>query len=444
MSTHRTPLAAPTEARLQEMSSAEILVGIPRSNNADRVERVVQAVGVGLAKHVPSRRAILVNSDGGSSAGTPAIVARTPIDFQHFFIADQHSILHRIVMPYHGTPGKGSAFRTIFEIARRLTVRACAVVDADLRSMSPEWIELLLRPIMEEGSDDDAPYYLRHTYDGTITKSLTYPLMRALYGQRIRQPIGGEFGFSSALATHDLNHQVWETEVARFGIPIWMTTEAMAGGARVCQSFLGATIHNPKDPAADLPAILTQVMEALVALLEQHEGLWSRQEGSQPVSLFGFPNEVGVEPVHVNVEQMVSHDRQGLTDLEPIWRQILADDRFTQLCDLQGTSLAECHISDELRVQIVYDAAIAHRTRIIRRDHLLKALIPLYVGRTASFIHATQGLTSAEADRKIEALCHTFEHMKPSLVERWQPPVLRPVAPTLLHHTSTDTGGDYE
>ena len=151
MSTNLTPLTPQTEARIQEIGSAEVLVGIPSYNNADTVAHVVRAVSVGLAKHFPGRRAVLVNSDGGSSDQTPAIVARTAIDFEHLFIADQQSILHRIVTPYHGIPGKGSAFRTIFEIARRLNARACAVVDADLRSISPEWIELLLRPILEEG-----------------------------------------------------------------------------------------------------------------------------------------------------------------------------------------------------------------------------------------------------------------------------------------------------
>jgi hypothetical protein len=443
MSNGLTPLTAPTESRIQDIGSAEILVGIPSYNNADTVGHVVRAVSVGLAKHFPGRRAVLVNSDGGSSDETPAIVARTAIDSQYLFIGDQQSILHRIVTPYHGIPGKGSAFRTIFEIARRLKIRACAVVDADLRSISPEWIELLLRPIMEEGYDYVAPYYLRHKYDGTITNSLAYPLTRALYGQRVRQPIGGEFGFSDTLAAHYLDQHVWESEVARFGIDIWMTTEAIASGARVCQSFLGAKIHNPKDPAADLSAMLTQVMGALFALMEQHEGLWFGQEGSQPVPLFGFSYEVGVEPVHVNVERMVSHYRQGLMDLEPIWRQILTDHTFTQLRNLQGTSGAGCHIPDELWVRVVYDAATAYHRRIMPRDHLLKALTPLYLGRTASFVNATQGLTSREAEQKIESLCHAFERMKPYLVERWQPLSLQPTAPAPLCHTTTDAGGHH-
>jgi len=444
MSANLTSLTAPTEVQLREIGSAEILVGIPSYNNAATVGHVVRAVSVGLAKYFPDRRAVLVNSDGGSSDGTPAIVARTAIDFQYLFIGDQQSILHRIVTPYHGIPGKGSAFRTIFEIARRLKARACAVVDADLRSISPEWIELLLRPIMAEGYDYVAPYYLRHKYDGTITNSLAYPLTRALYGQRIRQPIGGEFGFSGALADHYLDQHVWETEVARFGIDIWMTTEAIASGARVCQCFLGAKIHNPKDPAADLSAMLMQVMGALFALMEQHEGLWSGQTGSQPVPLFGLPYEVGVEPVHVNVERMVSHYRQGLTDLEPIWRQILADDTFAQLRELQGTSGTDCRIPDELWVQVVYDAATAYRKRILPRDHLLKALTPLYLGRTASFVYATQGLTSTESEKKIEALCLIFERMKPYLVEHWPPPALQPAAAALWHHTPPEAGGDHE
>src|SRR2546427_8272984 len=66
MSTSLTPLTAPTEAQLQDIGSAEILVGIPSYNNADTVGHVVRAVSVGLAKHFPGRRAVLVNSDGGS------------------------------------------------------------------------------------------------------------------------------------------------------------------------------------------------------------------------------------------------------------------------------------------------------------------------------------------------------------------------------------------
>jgi glycosyltransferase involved in cell wall biosynthesis len=65
-------------------------------------------------------------------------------------------------MPYNGIPGKGSAFRAILQKAAEMKAEACCVVDADLRSITPEWIELLLTPVIKKGFDFVAPLYSRH------------------------------------------------------------------------------------------------------------------------------------------------------------------------------------------------------------------------------------------------------------------------------------------
>jgi glucosylglycerate synthase len=412
-------LTPETESHVQDIGDVEILVGIPSYNNADTIGHVVRAVSAGLAKYFPGRRAVLVNSDGGSSDGTPDVVSKAIVDFGALLISDHQSLLQKIITPYHGIPGKGSAFRTIFEIARRLNAKACAVVDSDLRSITPEWIELLLRPILEENYDYVAPYYLRHKYDGTITNSIVYPLTRTLYGQRIRQPIGGDFGFSGRLTDHYLDQHVWESDVARFGIDIWMTTEAVASGARVCQSFLGAKIHNPKDPASDLAAMLMQVLGAVFALMEEHYKVWAAVHESTPVKLFGFQYEVGVEPINVNVERMIASFQQGLADLGPIWEQALGRETVAELKPLQAVSSADFRIPDDLWVRVVYEAALAYRARLMPREHLLKALTPLYLGRTATFVLETQGLTTVEAEGRIEQLCLAYEARKSYLVDRW-------------------------
>lgn len=421
MTVDAIPLTAETEAKVREIGETEILVGIPSYNNAETIGYVVRAVSAGLAKYFSRRRVALVNSDGGSTDGTPDVVARMVVDFGAMLISDHQGPLQKIITPYHGIPGKGSAFRTIFEIARRLNAKACAVVDSDLRSITPEWIELLIRPVLEEGYDYVAPYYLRHKYDGTITNSIVYPLTRALYGHRIRQPIGGDFGFSGRLAVHYLDKHVWESDVARFGIDIWMTTEAVASGARVCQSFLGAKIHNPKDPAADLSAMLVQVVGAMFSLMEEHEGCWLTLEGSNPVKLYGFQYEVGVEPVNVNVDRMITNFRQGLTDLESVWRRMLASETMEGLLPLQDCPLQAFRINEDLWARVVYDAAASYHHRVMPREHLLKALTPLYLGRTATFVLETQGLTSAEAENRVEALAQAFEVRKGYLIDRWGP-----------------------
>src|SRR2546429_125599 len=130
-----------------------------------------------------------------------------------------------------------------------------------------------------------APLYARHKHDGTITNSVAYPLTRALYGLRVRQPIGGEFGFRADLARAYLEQPVWDTDVARFGIDIFMTTTAIARRARIAQAFLGAKVHDPKDPAADLGPMFTQVVGTLFRMATENESMWSRVEGSKAVPL---------------------------------------------------------------------------------------------------------------------------------------------------------------
>jgi hypothetical protein len=412
-------LPADTEAHLEQIRETDIVVGIPSYNNADTIGHVVHAVTTGLGKYFPGRRAVLVNSDGGSTDGTPDVVASATIDLGAMLVSETQSPLKKIVTPYLGIPGKGSAFRTVFEVARRLGAKACAVVDSDLRSITPEWMDLLLRPVLSGEYDYVAPYYLRHKYDGTITNSIVYPLTRTLYGAKIRQPIGGEFGFSGDLANRYLQKQVWQSEVAKFGIDIWMTTEAIASGARVCQSFLGAKIHNPKDPTQDLSGMLVEVVGALFALMEEHESIWSKPTGSIPVPIIGSQFAVELEPVKVNVESMVNTFHQGVVDLKEIWERIFSPPVMEALLNLQGLPAKVFRVSDELWAKVVFDAAVAFHHKIIVQEHLLKALTPLYLGRTASFVLETQGLTSQEAEERIELLCEAFAKEKSYLLERW-------------------------
>ncbi len=162
------------------------------------------------------------------------------------------------------------------------------------------------------------------------------------------------------------------------------------------------------------------MLGAVFALMEAHHAVWARLEGSNPVKLFGFRYEVGVEPVHVNVERMIEHFQLGLADLQPVWRQVLREETLAGLLPLKTVAPQQFRIPDELWVRVVYDAALAYHDRVMPREHLLKALTPLYLGRTATFVLETQALTTTEAERRIEQLCDAFEKQKPYLVERWK------------------------
>jgi glycosyltransferase involved in cell wall biosynthesis len=398
----------------------DILIGIPSFNNARTIGHVVRAVDAGLTKYFPGRRSILVNSDGGSTDGTTDAVREASVDLDSILLDHRVGGFRKLVTPYRGIPGKGSAFRRIFEIAREQRAKACAVVDSDLRSITPEWIELLVKPVLEEGYDYVSPYYMRHKYDGTITNTIVYPLTRALYGKRLRQPIGGDFGFSGRLASFYLDKDVWASDVARFGIDIWMTTTALANDFRICQAFLGAKIHDAKDPGADLSAMLHQVVGSVFDLMEEYHGTWRSIRGSEPVATFGFVYSVGLEPINVNLEKMIEKFRLGVKDLGPFYRTFLPGDILAALGDMADRPGRESFAyADEAWVRTVLSFALACHRKKASREHIIKSLTPLYLGKVASFVIETWDSGAEEVERRLEDLCLAFEKEKGRLIEIW-------------------------
>jgi glycosyltransferase involved in cell wall biosynthesis len=416
----------PAEAldAVNRLGDAEIVVGIPSYNNAGTIRHVVRAAEAGVSKYFTQSRAVIINSDGGSTDATRDNVVSTGLDNTRLlFLNTPLFPVHRLSFPYHGVPGKGSALRMIFRMAALLNAKACVVVDSDLRSITPEWIDLLLRPVLHAGFDFVAPYYHRHKYDGTITNSIVYPLTRALYGYRVRQPIGGDFGLSRRVLSRYLERRDWESDTARFGIDVWMTTIAMAEGFRMCQSFLGAKLHDPKDPAVHLSTMLQQVISSVFALMREYERIWKPRRGSEAVDLFGFQFGVGLDPVNVNTERMLNSFRSGCDQLAEIWALALHRDTLAEVLKLGGQVAAGARgirFEDRLWVRIIMDFAVSHRDLPLERGNLLRSLPPLYLARVASFVGETREMTSEQVEDRIERLCLCFEEMKPYLINRWE------------------------
>lgn len=397
----------------------DVLVGIPSFNNERTIGHVVRAVVAGLARHFPRAKAVLVNSDGGSTDRTREIVERTEMGSLAEILVDTLPSVAtaRIVTPYQGIPGKGSAFRTIFRIAAELEAKACCVVDSDLRSITPEWAELLLEPIVTHGYEFVAPLYGRHRYDGTITNTIVYPLTRALYGRRIRQPIGGDFGFSGDLAARFLEFEDWDGPVAMYGIDIFMTTTALAEGRRVAQSFLGAKIHDPKDPGSDLSPMMVQVVATLFSMMERYESAWRGVSGSEAVPVFGFPYTVGLEPVPVKLDRLLAQYRLAARELSPVWEAFLSKDSLAAIREAaKGPAVA---LGDETWVRIITEAAAGFRRRALPPTTLIRSLVPLYLGKVATFVAETEAGTAEEAEARLEELALAYERGKGVLEATW-------------------------
>ena len=59
-------------------------------------------------------------------------------------------------------------------------------------------------------------------------------------------------------------------------------------------------------------------------------------------------------------------------------------------------------------------------SRTVAREHLLRALTPLYLGWVASFVLEVQPAGAPEVEERLERLCLTYEAHKPYLIARWE------------------------
>jgi len=111
--------------------------------------------------------------------------------------------------------------------------------------------------------------------------------------------------------------------------------------------------------------------------------------------------------------------RLGVRDLAGIWEHILAPDTLGDILSLDVDEPTRFRFPDELWARAVYDFALGYRYGVVHREHLLRSLVPLYLGRTAAFVGATRGADAAATESALEAVGAAFERQKSYLVERW-------------------------
>ncbi|GBC84546.1 Glucosylglycerate synthase [bacterium HR11] len=408
-----TALRDSARRRLERLGRADIVVGIPSYNTAATVGHVLQTAVQGLQTYFPDCLGLVLVADGGSVDDTREAAEEVRVDSYN---------VETLVTIYRGLPGKGTAVRAILEAAEFLQARACVLLDADLRSVTPEWIRNLAEPVLERGYDFIAPYYRRYKYDGTITNTIVYNLTRALYGLQIRQPIGGDFALSQTAVRRYLEHDVWETDVARFGVDAWLTVTAIVHRFRIGQARLGTKVHDVKDPAEHLGPMFRQVVGTVFTLMQTHEAFWKSVRGSQPVEILGEEPPGRPEPFSISMEPLLEAFRLGVLYFGPLWQNVLDPPTYHALLDLAYRPAEEFRLPIETWVRCVYAFAVTYKNWPRHKGKLLDIMLPLYNARVASLINELADVPDAEAEAFFDAQAAVFEALKDELVRRWDDP----------------------
>ncbi|HOT45030.1 MAG TPA: glycosyltransferase [Spirochaetota bacterium] len=386
---------------MKQGKGVELIVGIPSYMEADTIGFVTQQADMGIQRYFRNLETVIINVDNNSEDDTRSAFMSTPTATPKEYISTPK-----------GVKGKGNNLMNLFRVAQShaATLKAVVVLDADLRSVTPEWIKHFAEPILR-GYDYALPRYSRHQFDGTITNHICYPLLYGLMGENVRQPIGGDFSFSPRLALYWLD-QKWLPTTRLYGIDIFMTLNAIIGKFKICEVGLGAKIH--KASAPKLGPMFTQVVTTFFdkVLSKKADWIGMPEDNPKPKPLFGIKKLDPPQELAIDIRDLKDKLRNEFLSREKLLKKYLSPYLYL---NIRHMIERDHYDMDTLMwTQSVYQILYTFDTGTPRmKKDIIEALKPLYFARSVTFDYETWKYRIDFAEELILHQAMAFASQKP-------------------------------
>ena len=321
-------------------------------------------------------------------------------------------------------PYSGQMFMHASRLASEHEARAAMLLRYDVPSLDRRALALLARAVLRDSVDLAMPFYTLGPYEGLLNNALLYPLTRTLFGSTIRYPLSSDLAFSPAFGQLLADAGGYRSSGPEDAI-VWPATQAILNGSAMAQAYVGARQFAQRE-GVDVTALLTRIVGALFSDIEAHAAEWQL---SRPVA---HVREIGSRaPANApaadqspaaDARPMIESFRLAGTNLQEVWSQVMTPRTLLAVNRLAQSKGTEHFMPDALWVRIVYDFLAVYRSRSVNRNHLLGALMPLYLGWAASHVLAINNQGEAVAEQRVHALASAFEADKPYLLARWRWP----------------------
>ena len=321
-------------------------------------------------------------------------------------------------------PHTVQTFINAAQLASEHDARAALLLRHDVGALDRRALPLFSRAVLGESADLAMPFYTLSPYEGLLNSAILYPLTRALYGSTIRYPLSGDVAISSAFCQVLANGGAYRSSDPEETI-VWPATDALLNGNGVAQVYVGPR-HFAQREGFDVTALLTRVVGALFSDIEARASVWQLSRGVarvREIGARGVPDTATPDASPpADVRPMIESFRLAGSNLQEVWTQVMTPRTLLAVNRLAQAKDKEHFLPDALWVRIVYDFLAAYRGRTVNRNHLLGALMPLYLGWAASHVLAISNQGEAVAEQRVAALASAFEADKPYLLARWRWP----------------------
>ncbi|MEA3406769.1 MAG: hypothetical protein U9R48_01645 [Chloroflexota bacterium] len=405
---YETTLNQEASERIKEIGWADIVVGIPSYRNGRTIGEVLEAVAEGIASYLPDKRVVLMNADGGSTDNTVEQVRAVKTSAN----------VRKLCIVYKGKSGKGLAIRSIFEAATRLRAEASMIVEARAPGIRPEWLPALIKPVLT-GDDIAFACYDKSAYAASLADNLFYPFLRVFLDTDLREPLCSEFCIKAELGEELAGRDVWETDVAQFGVNIWIAIQALVDGWDISQVPLGFRGDPSGDPGDLLDPRFEHEVGTLFRLLSVHEELWRTGPPHRHLPFSRSRDLDVVPPCRDCIDELLHGMHEGWKTYGGDWQSILSHETFGQVENVLTQGTGEFAFSEDLWAKVVMEYAMSHNRGEGDPDRIGKSLLPLFHGRAAAYVKHTRDFTLAEREAVVQKVVSSFLGLKPSFTRQW-------------------------
>lgn len=396
------------------VTEADIVILIPSYKEAENIDLPTKKADLGLTKYYSHLKTAIINCDNCSEDGT-----------EEAFLRAEGCVPRIHLSSPPGVRGKGANLVNGFRRAAALSPKVVVVLDANLLSIKSGWIKRLADPILTGKAEYVSPIYVRHKYDGPISRGLAGPFMRMLFGRRVLQPIHVDHSFSGRLNEIYLQSD-WELDDRGYRSDLNMLARAIMNNAPICQSFMAyPRTTTLKKLDFDLPKAFSYVATALFQLMIDTAGFWTALTRTRPTILSCADETPLMPPPQVEVDR--DYLINGFVELgrqqRNIWEEFLPPD----LCAFLDRQLAAAadggapQMPVDLWRDIIVEAALAFKTADDdKRAAITLSLAPVFFIKGLTVYFDSADMTERQYNALLEEEARSFECAKKELTARWK------------------------
>ncbi|MDR0354218.1 MAG: hypothetical protein LBJ64_00540 [Deltaproteobacteria bacterium] len=413
MTYSRAEASIETEIFTDPVDNLDVLVGLVSDGDTTDVHLPLTKAYEGLNLTYPRQNTAVACCDS-SRLG----------DLRNSFLDSSCPLPRIYVSADHGRSAKINSLFNLMHLAKRLKAKVVVVLDADLQSVKRTWIGRLAEPICSGQADFTSPLYHSLKFDIPVTSIFGYPMFRAIFGRRLRQPFYTDRAFSQKLNERFLAYKNWPVDLSYQATELTMAVLAIADGGRFCQSFMAAPrmYWQNCQIGAETGLVFQDAAAAVFSAAENFPEVWSNAKRSKPTLITGTELTPSIiAPRDMARPEDFMKAIAGIAKKQGhIWRKAF-DGRKDWVFEMITSETTETiNMNAENWAGICFKSLLAYRRLDpAERADFLEALSAVFFARLLTWLKNGSSLNLSQMEALTEEECRIFEANRRLLVDGW-------------------------